>query len=549
MDVQLTIDIGKILGYMTKYVSKSEASTTAGAQRMIRRVLKSATEQGQSVNQALRRTMGKLLGERTMTKDECCHLILSNPTVFCSHTFPKIHLDDKNRRVQPSDGAGNDDEASKRVTLMSLVEAYKCRMDNSKWLSKDDFNANEDQLEGLSLARFGLDATVGQRGAHRNKIKLRPRDSKVVLMFMPDLPSEPGSPTYTNYCRYSLMKHKPWEDDPNTLWGGADATEKEIQKAWTTFLENCRQNGCNDDVALQLKVDEYKRAHAHRRRANEPNLDDSNGIDPADLEQEPWQVECDVQPDSDDVDPALSTLKWDRDHDWSESSGECSDVDPETMSQQYQNMIEDFAQELRFAAPPTVELNELQQLAKEMILGLVDSTQATEKLGILIGRGGTGKSTSIGAAEYELEQLFGAGCVMKLATTGKAATVIGGSTVHSPKYGLGVPVSEKQLKKLSGKTLQRLQERLKGVKLIVIDEYSMLRARELFFIDQILRQVGDPEQLYGGFAVLLVGDPAQIPPVKGQVLWTDNKKSPEADKNGHLLYDSFFHNVIELEEV
>ena len=237
MDVQLTIDIGKILGYMTKYVSKSEASTTAGAQRMIRRVLKSATEQGQSVNQALRRTMGKLLGERTMTKDECCHLMLSNPTVFCSHTFPKIHLDDKNRRVQPSDGAGNDDEASKRVTLMSLVEAYKCRMDNSKWLSKDDFNANEDHLEGLSLARFGLDATVGQRGAHRNKIKLRPRDSKVVLMFMPDLPSEPGSPTYTNYCRYSLMKHKPWEDDPNTLWGGADATKKEIQKPGPPFLK------------------------------------------------------------------------------------------------------------------------------------------------------------------------------------------------------------------------------------------------------------------------------------------------------------------------
>ena len=123
MDVQLTIDIGKILGYMTKYVSKSEASTTAGAQRMIRRVLKSATEQGQSVNQTLRRTMGKLLGERTMTKDECCQLMLSNPIVFCSHKFPKIHLDDKNRRVQPSDGAGNDDEASKRVTLMSLVEA------------------------------------------------------------------------------------------------------------------------------------------------------------------------------------------------------------------------------------------------------------------------------------------------------------------------------------------------------------------------------------------------------------------------------------------
>jgi hypothetical protein len=64
-----------------------------------------------------------------------------------------------------------------------------------------------------------------------------------------------------------------------------------------------------------------------------------------------------------------------------------------------------------------------------------------------------------------------------MATTGKAATVIGGSTVHSVKDGLGIPIDPTAFKALEGATLKNLQIRLKDLKLIVIDEFSMLKQR------------------------------------------------------------------------
>ena len=72
-----------------------------------------------------------------------------------------------------------------------------------------------------------------------------------------------------------------------------------------------------------------------------------------------------------------------------------------------------------------------------MILVLGDRTSGEEKLGVLVGKGGTGKSTTIGAAEDALEQRLDVGCVLKLATTGKAASAIGGSPYTVGRMALG----------------------------------------------------------------------------------------------------------------
>jgi len=64
--------------------NKVGSSLTKGAQRMMARILTKSLEQGRSVQHALRIMMGKLMGERTISKQEKCHLIMSIPTVFCS---------------------------------------------------------------------------------------------------------------------------------------------------------------------------------------------------------------------------------------------------------------------------------------------------------------------------------------------------------------------------------------------------------------------------------------------------------------------------------
>jgi hypothetical protein len=62
MDMQLTINLGKVIGYMTKYVTKMEASLTKGAQAMMARVLTKSIADGHTAQHALRKGMGKNVG-------------------------------------------------------------------------------------------------------------------------------------------------------------------------------------------------------------------------------------------------------------------------------------------------------------------------------------------------------------------------------------------------------------------------------------------------------------------------------------------------------
>ena len=76
----------------------------------------------------------------------------------------------------------------------------------------------------------------------------------------------------------------------------------------------------------------------------------------------------------------------------------------------------------------------------------------------------------------------------------------------------------------------------------------MLRSKELHYIDQYLRQIAGNDELFGGFAIVLVGDPVQIPAVLGWTLW-DKRGGVETDKLGQTLYEAYFKKVIELLEV
>ena len=55
--------------------------------------MRNTIREGLSVQAALKRTMAKLLGERMISKQETCHLILSIPMVNCIHQFVRINLE------------------------------------------------------------------------------------------------------------------------------------------------------------------------------------------------------------------------------------------------------------------------------------------------------------------------------------------------------------------------------------------------------------------------------------------------------------------------
>ncbi|MFA5023132.1 MAG: AAA family ATPase [Candidatus Paceibacterota bacterium] len=98
------------------------------------------------------------------------------------------------------------------------------------------------------------------------------------------------------------------------------------------------------------------------------------------------------------------------------------------------------------------------------------------------------------------------------ASTGIAATHIGGQTIHAWS-GLGVrdKLSAYDLEDLESKSY--LWKRLDRAKVLVIDEVSMLHHFRLDLIEQVLRSFKRSEESFGGLQVILCGDFFQLPPV------------------------------------
>jgi ATP-dependent DNA helicase PIF1 len=95
-----------------------------------------------------------------------------------------------------------------------------------------------------------------------------------------------------------------------------------------------------------------------------------------------------------------------------------------------------------------------------------------------------------------------------LAPTGLAAVNVGGQTIHSF---FGFPPrlvkSEDIRRSRNGQVMRRL-------KLLVIDEVSMVRSDLMWAIDQSLRMNrGRPKEAFGGVRLVMFGDLHQLPPV------------------------------------
>jgi hypothetical protein len=101
------------------------------------------------------------------------------------------------------------------------------------------------------------------------------------------------------------------------------------------------------------------------------------------------------------------------------------------------------------------------------------------------------------------------------ASTGIAATHIGGMTIHSWS-GVGIKdfLSPQDLDAIAGR--ERIVKRMKAVQVLVLDEISMLDGKVLDMVDQILRTVRQSEEAFGGIQVVCIGDFFQLPPVTRQ---------------------------------
>ncbi|OGY12446.1 MAG: hypothetical protein A3A58_00055 [Candidatus Blackburnbacteria bacterium RIFCSPLOWO2_01_FULL_41_27] len=142
-----------------------------------------------------------------------------------------------------------------------------------------------------------------------------------------------------------------------------------------------------------------------------------------------------------------------------------------------------------------------------------DQTLSILKTGVnvfLTGEPGSGKTHTIN--QY-VTYLRSRGIEPAItASTGIAATHIGGMTIHSwSGIGIKTKLDKRDLNKIISN--KYINKRVRDVKVLVIEEVSMLTSNTLFMVDTICRKIKQNSESFGGMQVIFAGDFFQLPPV------------------------------------
>lgn len=115
------------------------------------------------------------------------------------------------------------------------------------------------------------------------------------------------------------------------------------------------------------------------------------------------------------------------------------------------------------------------------------------------------------------------------ASTGIAATHVGGMTIHSwSGIGIRSSLTQVDLDKLAQN--ERVVKRVSEARVLIIDEVSMLSGSVLTMIEAVCRTLRRKSGAFGGLQVVLVGDFFQLPPIV--------KRGEMAQESPHIDFDS-----------
>ena len=189
--------------------------------------------------------------------------------------------------------------------------------------------------------------------------------------------------------------------------------------------------------------------------------------------------------------------------------------------------------------------------AKDIVKARKDGNAVPEPPMLMVhGGAGAGKSTVINLlAPWVQSILLKAGddpdCpyVIKCAFTGTAAANIQGQTLHSA---FGFSFDNKH-HTLSDKKREEKRNALKNLKMVIIDEVSMVRVDMHYQLDLRLQEIKEkPNVPFGGVALVCFGDLMQLKPCLGRYI-CDKPSNPEFHVTHYLQSRWLMLKVLNLE--
>ena len=551
-------------------------------------------------------------------KQEVCHRIMSESFIDRTHSPRYINLKNDQIRIDivantnkdgntesaasanatekstgvdtadaSSEGSDSDTDTThnqkqkqkKKINLTAaktIVDLYGERLSMDNWSDHSLYNiyvnsdfekTGETKLKNMSLDTFAKRFDVG-----KNKIK-KLNDDKFVI-FTPKLTGSLKSATYPLFCKYSLIRYTVWTGQSFEAYGGLESTEEEWKRLWTKFAYDLQNDNIGNEANLDfqlLQVLDNTRYGTPRNKFLEGDLltndDDDDDAEEQDMSYYGLIHHDDIDDDDYVVENWTKTLKGHKDHpSYIQSSVQqhtFDDVKKAVDSILDQNFDID-NENIEFVDSGMLNNEQkmffdLMQIIMTTFFEEPDSDVSASDGGssfhrgiVLKGKGGTGKTTTVNAVRSAF--FVKPGEIMTTATTGKAAMLISGATIYNAKKGLKLPVGRSKYTDLKGKVLQELQKLTKDLKVLFIDEYSMLPQKCLYYIDLRLKQLKQSDRAFGGVVIVMIGDLSQLPPVQAIPVWdvrfrTDSGNLKDQDSmNGMSLWCQHFRTVIKLEQ-
>ena len=507
VDMQIIVDVEACARYMAKYAAKAEQKSKA-LDAIFKSCVNSITETGNS-HKVLRSAMLRAVGERDFSSQETAHMLLSLPLYSCSYSFVAVSLHE-------SQLIERNEQTGQLALQQSLIQQY----------------ADREVAHDLNLCQFVTQYNI-QKG------KLCRRSTTVIVRFFPKYSPSTDGEHYGSYCKFQLLKYKPWQEQQSNAWDNGPESDKTYISAYNTFLQTETGKNLVPNFATDL-------AQSSTCICNDENSDndDDDDVSQQSIVQDDWILLCQLNSRY----TASSSQDASDDYDWGQDA---RDLLPEQIKECV-SWIKSHRTASQSDSPrhhqlPPVDISTLnvnQQLAYDTIC-----RHHTQQLSgqnplplhmIVYGSAGTGKSYLISAIAHAI----GHKCLLT-GTTGMASFNICGKTVHSA---LKLPVRNSNNNDLQGSTLHKLQQEFKDVKYLVIDEMSMIGHRMLAWIDKRLRQAtGLLNEPMGGISVILFGDFAQLPPVGDRPLYS-LPSSCDLASHGHTIY-KIFTTVVILDQI
>lgn len=479
-DISPILSKRAILLYIVKYATKAENESKD--YREILQFLAENVNPDTPAATLIRKMLVGSTAERDFSAQEVCHLLMGWPLFHASRSFVTVVIRDESWQrltfAETSDSA--------------IFERYKNR---------------GQEYDNISLFIFAKD--------YRYASRIIERSVPAIVRVYPKVKLTDDPIENEKYYKIQCILHIPWRHSFDSLIADFRFSLFPWSDAYTNMQQDIEHHSQLNLDNLEPSFEEDPSLdHFHEHIYPDMALSRTGNVDDS---REPIgkrliDIAHDWESNSVPVDEKLILMNW--------------------LSTQKQNYI-----------PPTVHrdistfsLSEDQQrvmdAARQQMSELRAGRTVTLKRIMIQGKAGSGKSYLISAITEEFRSSFGAESVELLAPTGAAAININGMTIHS-----FLRIAPNHFSELRSERLRNFQLRMSKVKVIIIDEMSMIGLRLLNKISIRLQEAkGACNEPFGGFIVYFFGDMQQLPPVRNTAFYC-NSSDPQVNQ-GKLLLES-----------